>query len=644
MKKMRLWVLLFFGCLTAGNAEARKTVVKVRQPGTLAQLVGESNKYRITDLTLRGAINNDDIRFLRDMCGQTAELETTEGKVRSLNLRDVTFVPGGEPFLRVQDNFRTYVTSPYTMPDCMFYQCPVEQLVLPARVDTVGSWALARMGLRTLNLPADTYIYDNIVAADSLLEELTLPSLFWNNHESVGRLLSGLKSLRKLTFRDVDYISGGTFQDMPALEELTFGGLVGHMDGYCVSRMPRLRTIRFGGTVVSTGGSQFVSDCPELENVFIDGTVFSIGYGKAVNCPRFKGYVVTGRVVSSVNADVIPVASPSSYGEAAGWTGAFAEAEGWMLRIKDQRRFFSGLVADLMPAVERVARAVGDISLCTRFEMMRNTMKSSELSGLSKLDILKLSARYVRTGQRDTLFSYAPPSDSLLSRTREYFNLDSIAGTGDDISRIKNILYWLHDNVRHDGSSSWPDCRFNAVDLYEVCKRENRGLNCRFMAIMLCEMLLAEGIPSRYLTCQSRDYDSDPDCHVINVAWSTSLGKWIWVDPTFAAYVSDENGLLLHPGEVRARLRAGLPLVLNEDANWNHENLQTVEHYLENYMAKNLYVISANTMNQAEPEGNSSHPQGRSVSLIPEKFDFGNSFTTSDDDYFWQPPVVPAMR
>ncbi len=161
MKKMRLGLLLLAGCLMAGNAEARKNIVKVKQPGTLAQLVGEENKYRITDLTLRGAINNDDIRFLRDMCGQDAGLGDTPGKVRSVDLRDVTFVPGGKPFLTGQDDFHPYVTSAYTIPNCMFYQCPVEQLVLPARVDTVGQWALARTGLRSLQLPEGTFIYNN---------------------------------------------------------------------------------------------------------------------------------------------------------------------------------------------------------------------------------------------------------------------------------------------------------------------------------------------------------------------------------------------------------------------------------------------------------------------------------------------------
>ncbi|WP_370799601.1 hypothetical protein [Xylanibacter rarus] len=44
-------------------------------------------------------------------------------------------------------------------------------------------------------------------------------------------------------------------------------------------------------------------------------------------------------------------------------------------------------------------------------------------------------------------FRYAEPSDRMLRMTRKKFNLDKIAGKGDDISRIKNLLYWVHDNI-----------------------------------------------------------------------------------------------------------------------------------------------------------------------------------------------------
>ena len=44
-------------------------------------------------------------------------------------------------------------------------------------------------------------------------------------------------------------------------------------------------------------------------------------------------------------------------------------------------------------------------------------------------------------------FRYAEPSDRMLQMTRKKFNLDKIADNEDDISRMKNLLYWVHDKI-----------------------------------------------------------------------------------------------------------------------------------------------------------------------------------------------------
>ncbi len=74
------------------------------------------------------------------------------------------------------------------------------------------------------------------------------------------------------------------------------------------------------------------------------------------------------------------------------------------------------------------------------------------------LGMIQRSVPYDRTERTDSLpvFRYASADDPDLQRVRQYFNLDSIAGTGDELSRIKNLLRWVHDNVRHDGSSYNP--------------------------------------------------------------------------------------------------------------------------------------------------------------------------------------------
>lgn len=90
----------------------------------------------------------------------------------------------------------------------------------------------------------------------------------------------------------------------------------------------------------------------------------------------------------------------------------------------------------------------------------------------------------------DTLpeFTYQSPDAAELVRVREYFQLDTVAGSGDEISRIKNLL--------------------------------------------------AMGFKSRFVTCMPKKHD-DYDCHVINAVWSETLDKWIWMDPSVNAW---DNG------------------------------------------------------------------------------------------------------
>lgn len=231
-------------------------------------------------------------------------------------------------------------------------------------------------------------------------------------------------------------------------------------------------------------------------------------------------------------------------------------------------------------------------------------------------------------------FTYLNASDSNLVNIRQHFNLDSIAGEGDEISQLKNLMTWVHNRVKHDGSSSNPTQK-NAIDLIEVCDIQNRGINCRMMATILNECYLAMGFKSRFITCMPKDYVYD--CHVINAVYSKMLDKWLWMDPTFNAYVSDEDGNLLGIAEVRERLRAGEPLILNEDANWNNQNKQTKEYYLDSYMAKNLYWLSSPLNSGYNIETNGT--TGGFINLYPVGYvpdPIRNDYITTNDKLFWE--------
>lgn len=217
------------------------------------------------------------------------------------------------------------------------------------------------------------------------------------------------------------------------------------------------------------------------------------------------------------------------------------------------------------------------------------------------LEKLKNAKEYNYADQRPIAqWQYMTENNPDLKQLRLEYKLDSIAGNGDEMSKILNLMYWLHNLVRHDGSSYNPQPA-NARNLIKVCREENRGVNCRMLATILNECYLAMGIKSRFVTCMPKEEKFD-DCHVINAVYSKDLDKWVWIDPSFAAYVKDEKGNFLSIQEVRERLTDNKPLVLNEDANWNNIQKQTKEHYLEHYMAKNLYRLQCNAISRYDSE------------------------------------------
>ncbi|PIF33454.1 transglutaminase superfamily protein [Flavobacterium sp. 9] len=212
-------------------------------------------------------------------------------------------------------------------------------------------------------------------------------------------------------------------------------------------------------------------------------------------------------------------------------------------------------------------------------------------------------------------FSYQSIENPNLVKIRKDLKLDSIAGTGNEISKILNLLHWVHNTIRHDGASSNPASR-NAIDLIKVCKTENRGLNCRMMATILNECYLSLGIKSRYITCMPKETQFD-DCHVINMVYSNEFKKWIWIDPTFNAYVMNEKGELLSIAEVRERLIKGKTLILNPEANWNNQASQTKKEYLETYMAKNLYRLQTPLVSEYDSETWKNVKEITYVELLP---------------------------
>jgi hypothetical protein len=113
-----------------------------------------------------------------------------------------------------------------------------------------------------------------------------------------------------------------------------------------------------------------------------------------------------------------------------------------------------------------------------------------------------------------------------------------------------------------------------------------------------------------------------------------------WMDPSFNAYWKDEKGNLLSIEEVRERLIDDRALILNEDANWNNQNIQTKESYLDNWMSKYLYWFNCATDNRFNPESRYRNTNQTYINLCPLGFEPSSSNVkteiTHDAAYFWE--------
>lgn len=658
------------------NAQKASMTVNVKQPGTLAACIGEKNKKSVERLTILGKLNSADVVFLREMMGRdTKGHEVAGGRLTNLNLLNTTFMADTTCFVRGEKFQANLGEGGSDLPEYLFYGCRLSGIIFPEGMKRIGASALRNTVLKEIILPENVTIEALAFADCKELTQVTFPQVL---NAMYSAPFYGCDKLENIVINNIYLFGGFSFKQMNALRSITIKGWCVHVDNLCFD-CPELRTIDFYGAVMATGGPVFANNCPKFETVTFHAPVYNIRFGQTENCQVFKGVVSNDLVLNSMNKDMIPV-SPlekivtrfdslkttidicqNQFRERMVSQNIDQIDRTFLERdLSTARRILDRTVYDMAcryslrnereKALDLFEKTVADgfreyyhflkdsdlnnIREEVRFKALMADLKTTE----DKINKLKASAEYVKDGKRSNVtFSYQSPSDSILTAIREYFNLDSIAGDGNEISRIKRIMYWLHDAIRHDGNSSWPNCRYNAIELYELTKRENRGLNCRFMSEVLNDLYLAAGFKSRFVTCQSKEYDADNDCHVINIVWSDDLGKWIWMDASFAAYVTDENGILLHPGEVRERLRKEQPVFLNGDANWNHKTPQTKDEYINYYMAKNLYLFDSHVRSETESEGRDGD-KSPIVTLVPQGFVFNSGKVTEDEAEFWQRP------
>jgi hypothetical protein len=210
-----------------------------------------------------------------------------------------------------------------------------------------------------------------------------------------------------------------------------------------------------------------------------------------------------------------------------------------------------------------------------------------------------------------------------LERLREKYRLDRVAGTGDDWSKARNLMRWITGHVKHRGdiTSALPEvCKslpMNALGLLEYSfeKGQDHGINCYMLAIVLTEICLSLRLKSRIVSLNPMN-PYDYDNHLVTVVWCSNFSKWVMVDPSYNAYLSDAEGEVLNPWEVRDLLCRHKLIVCNDELAHNGASYSS-EDYLR-YMAKNLFYMHSPTFSGFNSTTTSEKPW---LTLTPKHFD-----------------------
>ena len=137
---MKRTLLLVAVAMTSVAGMAESKVVELSAPGQLSTKISSSEKYAITELTVKGQLNGKDIAFIRDIAGKDEEGEDTEGQLQVLDLSEASIVAGGVYYTNMQSTVE-YEAEGNVVGDYMFRELKLTDVKLPAGITAIGKQA-----------------------------------------------------------------------------------------------------------------------------------------------------------------------------------------------------------------------------------------------------------------------------------------------------------------------------------------------------------------------------------------------------------------------------------------------------------------------------------------------------------------------
>ena len=225
-----------------GDLITKQITIKLEEAGTLPSKIGDTKKYKITNLKIMGEINGTDLCFIREMAGSDREGWRTEGKLATLDLSGAKIVRGGGIYYNSVNCYTSDdVIGNYAFSDCS----GLTSLILPYNVTSIGYSAFyGCIRLTSLTLPSSvTEIGSSAFSGCSGLTSLTLPS-------------------------SVTSIGWDTFSGCSGLISLTLPSSVTSIDGRAFYGCSSLFGLTLPSSVTSIGKSAF-EGCSGLTSIYV---------------------------------------------------------------------------------------------------------------------------------------------------------------------------------------------------------------------------------------------------------------------------------------------------------------------------------------------------------------------------------------
>ena len=236
------------------STKGKKVKVYVEKPGTLSDLIPESEKMTIEELEVSGYLGGLDIALICDMAGRDREGWSTDGILKRLDISKATIVGDGE----------YYVVANWGAPQKV-YSYPKDNII--------GDHMFANTKLETIILP------DNVVEIE---------------HDAFGIC----QELSQVVIPDgVKSIGEFAFSSTQKLRSITIPSSMNTIEKYAFALADGLEDIVIPGNIKSIEDKAFV-DCENLVNIIIESGLENIGSDVFSGCKNLENIVLPESVNS----------------------------------------------------------------------------------------------------------------------------------------------------------------------------------------------------------------------------------------------------------------------------------------------------------------------------------------------------------